>query len=120
MITAQELLSSKNPIHFISPNSKSVGSLQLTQVKKDLEYSLAEYLQGGIQINLNIGIDFTASNGNPSSSGSLHYFDPKKPDKLNQYQQAILAIGNILLNYDDDKLVPFLHFRFLPMDSELI
>ena len=92
-----------------------MGSLQIVQIKKDIEYSMAEYLQGGIQIGLNIGIDFTGSNGDPSSSSSYHYYNPRNPDRLNDYQQAILAIGNILLNYDDDKLVFSNHLRYQHM-----
>jgi hypothetical protein len=37
-----------------------------------------------------IAIDFTGSNGNPTSPNSLHFMDPVKP---NQYQTAILAIA---------------------------
>jgi copine 1/2/3 len=37
-----------------------------------------------------IAIDFTGSNGNPTSPNSLHFMDPSKP---NQYQTAILAIS---------------------------
>lgn len=104
--TTRELLTENKEFNFVEPQAgNSVGNLRLVQIKKEAEYSMADFLQGGIQIGLNIGIDFTGSNGNPSNKSSLHYFDPKKSDNLNDYQQAILAIGNILLNYDDDKLV---------------
>jgi len=70
---------------------------------------MVDYLRGGTQIALMVGIDFTASNGTPTSSSSLHYFDKNSKDTLNQYQQAILSIGEVLLNYDSDKLVGFSH-----------
>lgn len=54
-----------------------------------------------------IAIDFTASNGTPHSPTSLHYMDPTRP---NQYQSAILAVGEILLNYDSDKRIPAFGF----------
>lgn len=54
-----------------------------------------------------IAVDFTGSNGTPSSPNSLHYMDPHKP---NQYQSAIQAIGQILLNYDSDKRIPAFGF----------
>jgi vacuolar-type H+-ATPase subunit F/Vma7 len=48
-----------------------------------------------------IGIDFTGSNGRPDSYNSLHYFDPTGK-RMNQYQQAIRAIGDILSEYTAD------------------
>ena len=88
------------------PTGKTIASgLSLVSIKKDIEYSLLEYLQGGLQMGLVVGIDFTGSNGNPKSSNSLHYFNPARRDALNMYQQAILSIGNVLLNYDADKMV---------------
>lgn len=54
-----------------------------------------------------IAIDFTGSNGIPTSPSSLHYMDPNKP---NQYQSAIQAVAQILLNYDSDKRIPAFGF----------
>ena len=48
-----------------------------------------------------VGIDFTASNGDPHSPDSLHYIDPS--GKLNPYQTAISAVGSVLSQYDSDK-----------------
>jgi len=33
---------------------------------------------------------------------------------MNEYQQAMWAVGDILLNYDDDKLVPMYGFGAKP------
>lgn len=102
----RQLMPANKTFDFIDPETgRSVGRLSLVHFKKDLQHTLAEYLQGGIRIGLSVGIDFTGSNGTPSSKSSLHYFNPAQPHNLNDYQKAILAIGNILLNYDDDKLV---------------
>ena len=54
-----------------------------------------------------VAVDFTASNGIPKAPTSLHYMDPNKP---NQYQMAIEAVGQILLNYDSDKRIPAFGF----------
>ena len=54
-----------------------------------------------------IAIDFTGSNGTPTQPSSLHYMDPVK---RNQYQSAISAIAQILLNYDSDKRIPAFGF----------
>jgi len=36
------------------------------------------------------------------------------PNLLNSYEQAILKVGSILLNYDNDKLVPTFGFGGIP------
>ena len=54
-----------------------------------------------------VAIDFTGSNGSPKHPTSLHYFNPNAP---NQYQTAILAIGQILMSYDFDKKIPAFGF----------
>ena len=42
-------------------------------------------------------IDFTASNGDPRNSCSLHYINPFQP---NEYLQALVAVGEICQDYD--------------------
>ena len=81
------------------------GTFKLLEAKKEVCYTMLDYLRGGMQMSLMVGIDFTASNGSPNNKSSLHYFDPNSKDTLNLYQQSILSIGEILLNYDSDKLV---------------
>merc|ERR1712060_838533 len=61
-----------------------------------------EYVFGGCDIHLNIAIDFTLSNGNPSDRDSLHFLDMNK----NEYLQAIRATGDILQYYDSKKQIP--------------
>jgi hypothetical protein len=57
-----------------------------------------------------MGIDYTGSNGEPSSTSSLHYYNINNPHKLNPYQQSISNVGSIIINYDNDKLVPTFGF----------
>ena len=66
-------------------------------------YSFLDFLRGGMQINLTIGIDFTGSNGNPFNENSLHYL---APGRLNNYESAIRSCGDILAVYDADQLFP--------------
>uniref|UniRef100_A0A8C8D2C4 Copine-2 n=1 Tax=Oncorhynchus tshawytscha TaxID=74940 RepID=A0A8C8D2C4_ONCTS len=54
-----------------------------------------------------VGIDFTASNGNPREPFSLHYINPLGS---NEYLSAILAVGQIIQDYDTDKMFPALGF----------
>jgi len=59
------------------------------------------------QLNFTVAIDYTASNGNPSDPKSLHYFNATQN---NQYTDAIRAVGDIVQEYDSDKLFPALGF----------
>jgi hypothetical protein len=69
--------------------------------------SFLDFLRGGLQINLAVSIDFTGSNGDPRNPRSLHYMDPVAP---NQYVRAIMSVGDILMEYDTDKMVPAFGF----------
>ena len=89
-----------------SKQSAVSGELALSSFQKEINYSFIDYLRGGIDINLITCIDFTGSNGIPSHPGSLHYMAPSIDAQPNQYQKAIQSVGQILLEYDNDKLVP--------------
>lgn len=52
---------------------------------------------GGLLPTLQVGIDFTASNGNPLDPSSLHYINPMGS---NEYLSAIWAVGQIIQDYD--------------------
>lgn len=71
-------------------------------------YSFLDYIRGGTELACTISIDFTASNGNPSSPDSLHYI--AYGGQTNQYEKAIKAVGDIIEDYDSDKLFPVLGF----------
>ncbi|XP_070574853.1 copine-3-like [Ptychodera flava] len=83
------------------------GLVFMTSCKVTREYSFLDYIFGGCQLNFTVGIDFTGSNGDPSSPSSLHYINPYGP---NEYAQAIMAVGNVVQDYDSDKLFPALGF----------
>lgn len=38
--------------------------------------SFFDYIAGGMQIAFTVAVDYTASNGDPSQAGTLHYHDP--------------------------------------------
>ena len=81
--------------HLIDANLLLMLTFSSSQITKT--YSFLEYIQGGCQINFTVGIDFTASNGNPSLPSSLHYIDPFKP---NEYTAALMAVGSVCQYYD--------------------
>ncbi|XP_069141533.1 copine-8-like isoform X2 [Argopecten irradians] len=88
-------------------NYKNSGQVTLTNCKIEIHPSFLDYVKGGTQLNFTVAIDFTASNGNPASPTSLHYNSPYQP---NQYGSAIQAVGEIIQDYDSDKMFPVLGF----------
>lgn len=72
-----------------------------------VEPSFLDFLRGGTQIHFTVAVDFTASNGDPRTPASLHY---RQPGVENQYSIAIKAVGEIVQDYDSDKLFPALGF----------
>lgn len=82
---------------------KNSGVLSLLSITVEEEKGFVEYLSAGLQMNFSVAIDFTASNGVPSSPTSLHYMNPYQ---LNPYGSAIKAVGEVIADYDNDKLFP--------------
>ncbi|XP_052780413.1 copine-8-like isoform X2 [Mya arenaria] len=88
-------------------NYKNSGELNVMQCKVEVVPSFLDYLQGGVDMNFTVAIDYTASNGNPREPNSLHYY---AQNQVNQYASAIQAVGEIIQDYDTDKLFPVLGF----------
>nr|XP_045011340.1 copine-6 isoform X2 [Jaculus jaculus] len=70
-------------------------------------HTFLDYIMGGCQISFTVAIDFTASNGDPRSSQSLHCLSPRQP---NHYLQALRTVGGICQDYDSDKRFPAFGF----------
>ncbi|XP_024999601.2 copine-5 isoform X1 [Gallus gallus] len=83
------------------------GTVTLLSFAVESDHTFLDYIRGGTQINFTVAIDFTASNGNPSQSTSLHYLSPYQ---LNAYTMALRAVGEIIQDYDSDKMFPALGF----------
>lgn len=83
------------------------GVIQLIELQMIKQYDFLEYISGGCEISLIVGIDFTGSNGHPRHMSSLHYLNP---GGFNDYEKALFSVGEILLHYDSDKLVPVYGF----------
>ncbi|XP_039646409.1 copine-3-like isoform X2 [Perca fluviatilis] len=86
---------------------KNSGIIVVKKCKIVKEYTFLDYIMGGCQINFTIAIDFTGSNGAPSSPQSLHYINPQG---YNEYLAAIWAVGNVIQDYDSDKMFPAFGF----------
>uniref|UniRef100_A0A672ZIU1 Copine-2 n=1 Tax=Sphaeramia orbicularis TaxID=375764 RepID=A0A672ZIU1_9TELE len=57
-------------------NYKNSGIIILKSCKITRDYTFLDYILGGCQLMFTVGIDFTASNGNPREPSSLHYINP--------------------------------------------
>ncbi|XP_039211093.1 copine-9 isoform X1 [Crotalus tigris] len=79
------------------------GTVTLLSFTVQSEFTFVDYIRGGTQLNFTVAIDFTASNGNPSQPTSLHYMSPYQ---LSSYAMALKAVGEIIQDYDSDKLFP--------------
>ncbi len=66
------------------------------------QYKFLDYIRGGTQVSLIVGIDFTGSNGNPMKDSSLHSIN-KFP---NLYEQAIDSCCTTVAYYDADQQFP--------------
>uniref|UniRef100_A0A3Q3KMD3 Copine-3 n=1 Tax=Mastacembelus armatus TaxID=205130 RepID=A0A3Q3KMD3_9TELE len=86
---------------------KNSGVVSVKSCKLVTQYTFLDYVMGGCQINFTVGIDFTGSNGDPRSPQSLHYLSP---DGMNQYLGALWAVGQVVQDYDSDKLFPAFGF----------
>ncbi|KAG8512028.1 Copine-5 [Galemys pyrenaicus] len=95
----------------------NIYEVTLLSFAVESECTFLDYIKGGTQINFTVAIDFTASNGNPSQSTSLHYMSPYQ---LNAYALALTAVGEIIQHYDSDKMFPALGFGAkLPPDGRV-
>uniref|UniRef100_A0A8C5HJW5 Copine-4 n=1 Tax=Gouania willdenowi TaxID=441366 RepID=A0A8C5HJW5_GOUWI len=98
-------------------NYRNSGVVLLNHCKIIKMYSFLDYIMGGCQIQFTVAIDFTASNGDPRNSCSLHYIHPYQP---NEYLKALVAVGEICQDYDSDKMFPAFGFgALIPPDFKV-
>ena len=90
-------------------NGDGGATLVLEDFKLWERAQFLDYLRGGIQVSIVCAIDYTASNGNPSSTSSLHYLGNN-----NQYERAIYEVGQVVEPYDHDKSFPVFGFGGIP------
>ncbi|KAK2365103.1 protein BONZAI [Trifolium repens] len=80
------------------------GQLFVDHYLEKEQFSFIDYISSGFELNFMVAIDFTASNGDPQKSDSLHYIDVS--GRLNSYQKAIMEVGEVIQFYDSDKRFP--------------
>nr|XP_027789117.1 copine-7 isoform X1 [Marmota flaviventris] len=86
---------------------RNSGVVVLAGLELHRVHSFLDYIMGGCQIHCTVAIDFTASNGDPRNSCSLHHIDPRQP---NEYLRALVAVGEVCQDYDSDKRFSALGF----------
>uniref|UniRef100_A0AAQ4P5Z0 Copine Vb n=1 Tax=Gasterosteus aculeatus aculeatus TaxID=481459 RepID=A0AAQ4P5Z0_GASAC len=86
------------------------------------DFTFLDYIKGGSDVFVphypqSSQDGFISSTGNPSQSTSLHYMNPYQ---LNAYAMALKAVGEIIQDYDSDKMFPALGFGAkLPPDGRV-
>ena len=90
-----------------------LGNLEIAyNISKKMIFE--NFIQKGT-IHLEIAIDYTESNGDPSDPSSLHYM---LGDEKNDYEEAIKSCADIIAYYDSDQLFPVYGFGGIPDGSE--
>uniref|UniRef100_A0A3B4DF72 C2 domain-containing protein n=1 Tax=Pygocentrus nattereri TaxID=42514 RepID=A0A3B4DF72_PYGNA len=95
-------------------------SVTLLSFLVDIEVTFLDYIKGGGEngvLNLNWYFFSLWFLGNPAQPTSLHYMSPYQ---LNAYAMALKAVGEIIQDYDSDKMFPALGFGAkLPPDGRV-
>lgn len=90
-------------------SNKKVGKVTIGFAEIIRIPTMLDYIAGGCEIKLMVGVDYTGSNGEPSNPNSLHYIDPSG-DGINEYEAGIDRVGRVLEQYDTDKKYPAFGF----------
>uniref|UniRef100_A0A5S6P178 Copine V n=1 Tax=Xenopus tropicalis TaxID=8364 RepID=A0A5S6P178_XENTR len=94
----------------------------LLSFKAESEYTFVDYIKGGVYYGIDLPKSIflpvsCVSPGNPSQPTSLHYMNPYQ---LNAYGMALKAVGEIIQDYDSDKLFPAYGFGAkIPPDGKI-
>lgn len=102
-LTVNDLVARRYDHKFKPSKDLDPASLVVEDFRTEEVYDFVDYLRGGLNITLVVGVDFTASNRDPSDPKSLHYLNPPN---LNLYQQSILSVGEILQKYNHTQQIP--------------
>jgi hypothetical protein len=85
-----------------SGNTVVAGHLTVESCVIQHAMTFVNLLSSGWQINMVAAVDFTASNGDPRDHRSLHHMNVETP---NEYIRTIRSVGDIVMEYDSDKMV---------------
>jgi len=100
-------------IEIRSKDNEKLGTLEINYSCSKI-VSFERYIKNG-QINLDIAIDYTQSNGSPDDPKSLHYIEAEGG---NDYEKAIKSCGKIISQYDFDQQFP-VYINFTDENPEI-
>uniref|UniRef100_A0A914WKY8 Copine-3 n=1 Tax=Plectus sambesii TaxID=2011161 RepID=A0A914WKY8_9BILA len=84
---------------------KNSGTFELTRITNIFPtYSFLDYIRGGTQIHFTVAIDFSHSRNSRDEVVNPHRLRPRD----NEYYMALKAVGEIVQDYDSDKMFPAL------------
>ena len=90
-----------------------IGNIKINyKIKEKMDFHKLKKLG---QINLDIAIDYSKSNGDLNNLNSFHYINGE-----NDYEKAIKSCGEILSYYDTDQLIPVYGFGGIPQGEEKV
>jgi len=107
----------KNSFPLKSASGRAAGTLCIVYYNLTEEASFLDCFQDGWELSTIMAIDYTASNGNPSTTTSLHHVEA---GKLNEYEQTVKAVGEVLEKYTKRREVPLFGYGALrPNDHQV-
>ena len=111
-VTAATLTTSGHKIVLEHPEGKqkSVGFITVTNALMKRDFTFQQYVDGGLQASLIVAIDFTGSNGDPKTAGTLHYVS----NNPTAYERAFTATADVLAPYDHDGKIEMYGFGAQP------
>jgi len=112
-ISLQQLKMSQMEYELKHPHKKKiVGTLKITNFSLQSQYTFYDYINGGQQLKIMLGVDYTGSNKIPTDPKSLHAINPHLG--YNEYQRAMYAACQALMDFDIDKIIPMYGFGGIP------
>lgn len=99
--TSMNLVNEEKKKH--NSSHKTDGILKVVRMRIIENISFLDYIRNGTQMHFAVAIDFTASNGTHTDPRSLHFLSP---DRMNNYEVALRAVGDIIQHYDHAQLFP--------------
>jgi hypothetical protein len=100
-------------IYLMNSNNERIGKIQINYNQSEKKTFL-DYLSIGMQLNLDIAIDYTASN--KTDKYNLH--EIKGTNQKNDYEKAIESCGSIIGFYDYDQIFPVYGFGGVPLSAD--
>lgn len=101
--TSQSSSDSQDGSGIVKPEGgKKTGSIKM-DVGMKRKFSFFDFVRGGLELRMVVGIDFTRSNISVENPHSLHYIDPQK---INDYAAVLRSVAQVVSMYDTKQAYP--------------